>query len=101
MCIRDSHNSDPVGDLAYGGSDGFESGSYGSNTSTNIIFRGCRAWSNSDDGWDLRQADGVYTLENCWAFWNGYREDGVTQGGNGEGLKLGGKTGSTTNTILR
>ena len=80
------HNYDPLGDLGYGGSDGFESASA---TSTNITLRGCRFWSNSDDGLDLRLADGVFTIENCWSFWNGYREDGTTSGGNGEGFKLG------------
>jgi len=102
------HNSDPNtidGGDPWGGSDGFEAGSHGSNTSTNIIFRGCRAWANSDDGWDLRQADGVYTLDNCWSFWNGYQPSTVgsswATGGNGDGYKLGGKTPSGTNSILR
>jgi hypothetical protein len=105
------HNEDPYSNEApgtgdpYGGSDGFESGSHGSGTSTNITFRGCRSWANSDDGWDLRQADGVYTLDNCWSFWNGYQPSTVgsswTSGGNGVGLKLGGKTSPGTNSILR
>ena len=37
-------------------------------------FVGCRAWNNSDDGWDgyLRGADNVSTsYENCWALDNG------------------------------
>jgi uncharacterized repeat protein (TIGR02059 family) len=102
------HNSDPNtidGGDPWGGSDGFEAGSHGSNTSTNIIFRGCRAWANSDDGWDLRQADGVYTLDNCWSFWNGYQPSTVgsswATAGNGDGYKLGGKTSPGTNSILR
>jgi hypothetical protein len=95
------HNADPYSADSYGGSDGFEGGSHGTITSTNIIFRGCRSWSNSDDGWDLRQADGVYTIENCWSFWNGYREDGITSGGDGVGYKLGGKTAPATSNILR
>jgi hypothetical protein len=96
------HNADPYSTAdPYGGADGFETGSHGTVTSTNIIFRGCRAWGNSDDGWDLRQADGVYTLENCWSFHNGFREDQVTPGGNGEGFKLGGKTAPASTTIIR
>jgi uncharacterized repeat protein (TIGR02059 family) len=98
------HNADPntgsYNGEPYGWSDGFESGSHGANTSTNIIFRGCRAWSNSDDGWDLRQADGVYTIENCWSFWNGYIPGTQNQGGDGEGYKLGGST-SQTSSIIR
>lgn len=94
------HNADPNtgnGD-PYGWSDGFESASP---TSTNIIFRGCRAWRNSDDGWDLRRANGYYLIENCWSFWNGKDDNGVNHGGNGEGFKLGGKSAPATTTILR
>ena len=99
------HNADPNtasynGD-SYGWSDGFEAGSHGANTSTKITFNGCRSWGNSDDGWDLRQADGVYTLINCWSFRNGYKEDGSTKGGDGVGYKLGGKTTPGTASILR
>jgi len=81
------HNADPgSGDsYSYGGADGFQN----EGSATGITFRGCRAWSNSDDGWDMRTCDGIFTLENCWSFWNGYREDGYTPGGDGEGLKLG------------
>lgn len=56
-------------------------------------FYGCRAWQNSDDGWDgyLRPANNVTTiLENCWCFMNGYRENGTVSTGNGNGFKLGG-----------
>ncbi len=56
-------------------------------------FTGCRAWQNSDDGWDgyLRGADNVNTrLENCWCFKNGYRKDGSASSGNGNGFKMGG-----------
>jgi hypothetical protein len=56
-------------------------------------FSGCRAWQNSDDGWDgyLRGADNVTTrLENCWCFKNGYRKDGTASTGNGNGFKMGG-----------
>jgi uncharacterized repeat protein (TIGR02543 family) len=62
---------------------------------TNNYFYGCRAWLNSDDGWDgyLRPSDGVTTtLENCWTWKNGYLKDGVTTttAMNGNGFKLGG-----------
>jgi hypothetical protein len=94
------HNADPYtnnGD-PYGWSDGFESASL---TSTNNTLDGCRFWSNSDDGLDLRRANGVYFIKNCWSFWNGYKEDGITPGGNGEGFKLGGKSAPATINILR
>src|SRR5664279_1450143 len=95
------HHADPYSSEPYGMSDGFESGSHGANTSTNNTFRGCRAWSNSDDGWDFRQADGVYTVDGCWSFRNGFIPGTSTTGGNGDGYKLGGKTSPPTNDILR
>jgi hypothetical protein len=60
---------------------------------TGNSFFGCRAWQNSDDGWDgyLRGADDVTTtLESCWCFSNGYLKDGSVSAGNGNGYKTGG-----------
>jgi hypothetical protein len=61
---------------------------------TGNSFVGCRAWQNSDDGWDgyMRPSDDVSTtLDNCWAFKNGYLKDGsVATSGNGNGFKMGG-----------
>ncbi|MCU0377810.1 MAG: right-handed parallel beta-helix repeat-containing protein [Bacteroidales bacterium] len=63
-------------------------------------FYGCRAWRNCDDGWDgyMRGADDPSTvLENCWAFDNGYLEDGTDPGAsaNGNGFKMGGSDDKT------
>lgn len=60
-----------------------------------IWFRGCRAWMNSDDGWDgyLRPSNNVSAfLEDCWAFRNGYYwlDGSTTSSQNGNGFKLGG-----------
>ena len=52
------HNADPYSAIPYGWADGFQSGSP---NSTNNTFRGCRAWANSDDGWDFRLYDGSVT----------------------------------------
>ncbi|MFZ4656958.1 MAG: right-handed parallel beta-helix repeat-containing protein [Caldilineaceae bacterium] len=59
-------------------------------TSGNVV-RGCRAWWNSDDGFDLWEAEGVVLFENNWAFWQGYLPDTFTPvpAGNGNGFKLG------------
>ena len=68
----------------------------------NVRFKGCRAWLNSDDGWDgylkafessLPDLMTTYT-DNCWAWRNGYLKDGVTttSGMNGNGIKMGGST---------
>jgi hypothetical protein len=56
------------------------------------VFRGCRAWNNADDGWDLFASDDVVVIENCWAIANG--KIGAAQNntnGDGNGFKLGGK----------
>lgn len=56
-------------------------------------FVGCRAWNNSDDGWDgyLRGADNVSTShENCWAIDNGKLKNGSNGTGDGNGFKTGG-----------
>ncbi|MBN2547328.1 MAG: right-handed parallel beta-helix repeat-containing protein [Spirochaetes bacterium] len=54
-------------------------------------FYGCRAWNNSDDGWDFWMAPKRVIIENCWAFSNGINLWGDTAfEGNGNGIKLGG-----------
>ena len=52
-------------------------------------WHGDRCWGNSDDGWDLYYAAYPCIIENCWAIWNGYLEDGSI-GVNGNGFKQGG-----------
>jgi len=32
------------------------------------VFRGCRAYNNSDDGWDFFAADDVVEIDGSWAF---------------------------------
>jgi len=82
------HNADPFSPGAeYGGADGF--GVSGGVTSTNITFENCRAWWNSDDGFDNYGVDSLITYKNCWSFWNGYIPGTFSTGGNGEGFKLG------------
>lgn len=85
------HNADPFSTPAYGGSDGFTSAS---SDVTNITYDGCRAWWNSDDGFDQFGTDGVNIFRNCWSFWNGFIPGGFSTGGDGEGWKLG-----PTNTV--
>jgi pectate disaccharide-lyase len=55
------------------------------------VFRGCRAWNNADDGWDLFASDDVVVIEDSWAIANG--KIGAAQNntnGDGNGFKLGG-----------
>jgi MYXO-CTERM domain-containing protein len=59
-------------------------------------IRGCRAWWNSDDGYDLINQEVPVTVENSWAFGNGYANYGALNptDGNGNGFKMGSsKTG--------
>jgi hypothetical protein len=92
------HNYDPyTSGEPYGNADGLAI--ITSHACTNTI-RGCRIWSNSDDGWDSYANDGYIIIDKCWAWSNGYREDGITKGGNGHGFKLGQSTGSYSSTHL-
>lgn len=54
-----------------------------------IRFKGCRAWWNSDDGYDLFKQQFPVVVENCWAFGNGYINQGTGNGANGSGFKMG------------
>lgn len=77
-------------DLSEGNADGFAAKL---DVGTNNYFYGCRAWQNSDDGWDgyLRESNNVTTIvENSWCFMNGYRKNGTASNGNGNGYKMGG-----------
>lgn len=57
--------------------------------SVNNVFRGCRAWFNSDDGYDSINTSEAVLLENCWAFYNGYDKKFESKG-DGNGFKVGG-----------
>ena len=53
------------------------------------VFRGCRAWFNSDDGFDFIMAAEPVTVENCWAFYNGF-DSKFKSLADGNGFKAGG-----------
>ncbi|HUT30786.1 MAG TPA: non-reducing end alpha-L-arabinofuranosidase family hydrolase [Sedimentisphaerales bacterium] len=53
-------------------------------------FIGCRAWNNSDDGFDFMEAGSATRVENCWSWGNGQNIWGDAGfDGNGVGFKLG------------
>jgi hypothetical protein len=63
-------------------------------------FIGCRAWENSDDGYDAFDSPEVVTFERCWAFRNGvdvWNYGGFT--GNGNGFKVGGNAVVARNVV--
>jgi hypothetical protein len=70
-----------------GNVDGF--GCHPSKGSTGNVFRGCRAWFNSDDGYDCITAAESVTFESCWAFYNGFSPK-FERTGDGNGFKAGG-----------
>jgi len=55
----------------------------------NNVFRGCRAWFNSDDGFDCISAAEAVTFEDCWALFSGLSRDGKRLA-DGNGFKAGG-----------
>lgn len=86
---------------AYNNYDDFSEGAKGGNvdgfgghpdkyTSTGNVFRGCRAWWNSDDGFDLINASAQVVIDNCWSFYNGYQTGTFESAGDGTGFKAGG-----------
>lgn len=75
------------GDQRGGNVDGF--GFHAPKGSVNNIFRGCRSWFNSDDGFDLITTHEPILIENCWSFYNGF-DPSFKSLGDGNGFKLGG-----------
>ncbi len=66
----------------------------------NNVFRGCRSWHNSDDGWDLFETDWSVYMDSCWTWHNGDKADFGGVAGNGNGFKLGGNgTGGNSKGI--
>ena len=66
--------NDELGGWGDGWNAGVEKGSY-------MLFDGCRAWNNSDDGFNIWGA-GLIEMKNCWSFGNGLLN------GDGSGYKL-------------
>lgn len=85
----DPYSSSP-GDNADGFDIGFVTARSGNERVNTLI--GCRVWLNSDDGYDMYQYPGyhgIYILKDCWAWKNGYKSDGVSASGDGNGFKYG------------
>lgn len=77
-CINcDSYDNIGPTALSIGNIDGF--GAHGGK----VDFRYCRAWNNSDDGFDCISSFGPVTFDHCWAF-------NMRAGGDSNGFKVGG-----------
>jgi hypothetical protein len=82
------NNYDYTSEGGRGGNvDGF--GFHGGEGDTGNVIRGCRAWFNSDDGYDLIRSAETVVIDNCWAFYNGFSKDFQSLG-DGNGFKAGG-----------
>jgi hypothetical protein len=77
----------PIGGNADGFTAKFTVGPYN-------VFRGCRSWNNSDDGWDFWMATNAIIVDGCITFSNGFNIfDAATNtqfNGDGNGFKMGG-----------
>jgi len=81
-------NFDSVSENGRGGNtDGF--GCHPQPGSKGNVFRGCRSWFNSDDGYDVINSFESTVFDHCWAFYNGYNTAFVSEG-DGNGFKGGG-----------
>jgi hypothetical protein len=64
------------------------------------VFRGCRAYNNSDDGWDIWMCTSTILIDSCYAFRNGVDSWGTgIADANGNGFKLGGNNVATPHTV--
>jgi hypothetical protein len=66
-------------------------------------FKGCRAWENADDGWDLFKTYFPVTIEDSWTWHNGDKTllgyTGDSWGGNGNGFKVGGDLANAAHVL--
>lgn len=85
------NNWDNVSENKLGGNtDGFGCHPYKQGVGyINNVFKGCRSWFNSDDGYDCINAFEATTFDSCWSFYNGYSQTFASLG-DGNGFKAGG-----------
>ena len=77
------HNYDPYTSNGAGQSaDGF--GAHVGPNQPGNVFRGCRAWANTDDGFDLINAYSPVTIESSWAWGHGYLPGTAHAAGGGQ-----------------
>ena len=87
----DCYNLAGINSFSYGNADGF--GCHVTAGGKGNIFRECRAWNDSDDGYDCINCYESVTFDHCWSYLNG------NNGGNGNGFKVGGWASTAQNRI--
>jgi MYXO-CTERM domain-containing protein len=89
---HDNYDPSPNGKSPGENADGF--GVHYQTKGDSTIIRGCRAWWNSDDGYDFINQEVPVTIEDSYAYGSGYINSGTGQAGNGNCFKIGSsKTG--------
>jgi MYXO-CTERM domain-containing protein len=89
---HDNYDPSPNGKSPGENADGF--GVHYQTAGDSTIIRGCRAWWNSDDGYDFINQEVPVTIEDSYAYGSGYINSGTGQAGNGNCFKIGSsKTG--------
>ncbi|MGH7978390.1 MAG: right-handed parallel beta-helix repeat-containing protein, partial [Limisphaerales bacterium] len=78
----DCYNLAGINSYSYGNADGF--GCHVTAGGKGNVFRECRAWNDSDDGYDCINCSESVAFDHCWSYLNG------NNGGNGNGFKVGG-----------
>jgi Right handed beta helix region len=69
---------------------------------TGNVFRGCRSWLNSDDGWDFYGCPVSVTIDSCWSFRNGINVwNDAAFAGDGNAFKMGGAGDTAEHMITR
>jgi hypothetical protein len=86
-CDAYNNHDDVSGDRRGGNVDGF--GFHVRQGDVGNVIRGCRAWFNSDDGYDCINSYETVVFENCWAFFNGFSSS-FGRLADGNGFKIGG-----------
>ncbi|HEX3626019.1 MAG TPA: hypothetical protein VH280_11405, partial [Verrucomicrobiae bacterium] len=87
----DCYNLAGINNYSDGNADGF--GCHVSAGGKGNVFRECRAWNDSDDGYDCINCSESVTFDHCWSYLNG------NNGGNGNGFKVGGWASTPQNQI--
>ncbi len=86
-CDAYNNHDDVSEDKKGGNTDGF--GCHPTAGGKGNVFRGCRAWFNSDDGYDCIRSSEDILFDSCWSFYNGYSQSFGSLG-DGNGFKMGG-----------
>lgn len=88
---------DPRSSVPYRDADGIQL----FNATTGVIIEKCRIWNCCDDGIDMFFQTQPVTIRENWIWKIGFREDGVTAGGDGTGIKVGSATRGANHQVER